>query len=166
MLIVDFLFTDLLVGTVHVGSQLCNYSILEEVECFKWKHYQVQSTPFKVLTVGLSASFSIVSAPSGSTNTLEAFVHSILAPYDVLIAKLVDIVPTYSLVWMAPMMIYCYFSNCCRASVVTSLAMSLMSYKSPSISVIGSNEVLVAFDFFLDPPFSYSLGCLMQPDVF
>lgn len=49
--------------------------------------------------------------------------------------------------------------------MMTSLTMSPMSYKSPSISVIGSTEVLVALDFILDPPFSNSLGCLMQPDV-
>lgn len=42
------------------------------------------------------------------------------------------------------------------------LTVSSMSYKFPSVTVIGSNEVLVAFDFFLGPPFFDSLGYLMQ----
>jgi len=40
----------------------------------------------------------------------------------------------------------------------------LMSCKLPSVRVIGSNNILVALDFFLDPPFSYSLGHLMRAD--
>ena len=71
-------------------------------------------TPFKALTMGLSASFSMVSAPSGSTIALEAFVCSILAASEVSVAKLVDTVPTYDAwvcnscnpVWIAPSMIY------------------------------------------------------------
>ena len=123
-------------------------------------------SPFKVLTVDLSASFSVVSSPSGNTTALEAFVHNILAASEVSIAKLVDTVPTcdvrvcnsYNPVWIAPSMI-CYFcSNYCRASVVTSLTVSPMSYKYPSVSVMGSSEFLVALDFFLNPPFSCSLG--------
>lgn len=45
-----------------------------------------------------------------------------------------------------------------------SLTVSLISCKSPFISVMGSSDVLVAFDFFLDPPVSYSLGRLMRAD--
>lgn len=86
--------------------------------CKRWSasHRSVtrfNPAPFKVLIVGLSALLSVVSAPSGSTSALEAFVHSISVAYDVLIAKLVDTIPTcdsrvynyYSLVWMARMMI-------------------------------------------------------------
>ena len=130
-------------------------------------------TPFKVLTVGLLASFSVVSAPSGNTIALEAFVCSISTTTEVSIAKLVDIVlasnsrvyNSYNLVWMAPRMICYYCSNVCRASMVTSRTVSPISCKSPSMRVIGSNNVLVTLDFFLDPPFSYSQGCLMQVDV-
>jgi len=130
-------------------------------------------TPFKALTVGLSASFSVVITPSSNTCALEAFVHNISSASDVLIAKLVDSVPacdvwvcnSCSLVWMAPRRTCFYFSNCLKASAVTSLTMSPMSYKSPSINVMGSNDVLVALDLFLDPPFSSSLRRLMRPDV-
>ena len=98
---------------------------------------------------------------------------SILAAYDVPITKLVDVVPTcdrwafnsYSLVWMAPRTICYYHSSYCRASAVTSLTLSPMSHKSPSISVMGSNEVLVSLDFFLDPPFYGSVECLIQSSV-
>ncbi len=48
---------------------------------------------------------------------------------------------------------------------MTSLTLSPISCKSPSVNVMGSSEVLVAFDFFLDPPFYSSLGHLMQADV-
>lgn len=67
-------------------------------------------TPFKVLTVGLLVSFFVVSSPSGSTVTLEAFMHSILATFDVPITKIVNTVPacdvqvsnSCSPVWMDP----------------------------------------------------------------
>lgn len=115
--------------------------------------------------MGLSASFFMVSAPSDNTVALEAFMRNILVGSEVSIAKMVDIVlacevwvyNSYNLVWMAPRMIYCCCSNCSRVSIVTSLNVSLISCKSPSINVIGSREVLVALDFFLDSPFSRSL---------
>ena len=130
-------------------------------------------TPFKTLIVGLSASFSVVSDPSSSTNAMEAFMHSISVAFYVPIAKLVDSIPacnvqvfnSYSLVWMAPRMTYCCFLNFCRTSEVTYLIVSSMSYKSSFVNVIRSSEVLVAQDLFMDPPFSSPLGCLMQPDV-
>lgn len=50
--------------------------------------------------------------------------------------------------------------------MVTSLTVSSISCKFLSISVIGSTEVFVTFDFFLDPPFFSSLGRLMRVDVF
>ena len=49
--------------------------------------------------------------------------------------------------------------------MVTSLTVSPMSYNLPSVNVIGSSEALVALDFFLDPPFSSSLGHLMRVDI-
>lgn len=50
-------------------------------------------THFRALTVSLSASFSVFSAPSGSTIALEAFVHSISVAFEGPIAKLVDTMP-------------------------------------------------------------------------
>ena len=62
------------------------------------------------------------------------------------------------------MICYCC-SNCCRASVVTSLTVSPISCKPPSLSVIWSSDILVAFDFFLEPPFYHSLGCLIRENL-
>ena len=130
-------------------------------------------TPLRVLTVALSASFSMVSAPSGSNIMLETFACSISATYEVLIARLVDnvlacdtwVCSSCRPIWMAPNISCCCYSNCCRASMVTSRTLSPISCKIPSVRVIGSNDVLVAFDFFLDPTFSYSLRFLMWADV-
>ncbi len=67
------------------SPQFCNYSILQEVECFTRECCQVQPYSFWALTVGLLASFFVVNAPSESTIALEAFVHSISATSKVLI---------------------------------------------------------------------------------
>lgn len=115
----------------------------------------------------------MASAPSSSTIALEAFTHNISAAFEMPIESLVDTVPacdaqvynSYKLFWIAPNTSFSYYSNCCRASEVTSRTMSPMSCKSPSVRVIGFSDVLVAFDFFLDPLFSCSLGHLMWTDV-
>jgi len=130
-------------------------------------------TPFKALKVGLSASFFVVSAPLGSTITQEAFACSIPTASEVPMTRLVDIMPAYDTlfcsscnpIWIAPKKIYCCYSKCCRASIVTSLTMSPITYKSSSIIVMGSSDVLVTFYFFMDPPFSSSLGRLMRADI-
>lgn len=49
-------------------------------------------TPFKLLTMDLSASFSVVSAPSGSTIVLVTLVRNISSATKVLIARLVETV--------------------------------------------------------------------------
>lgn len=130
-------------------------------------------TPLRALIVGLSTSFFAVSAPSSSTIMLETFARSISTAYEVLIARLVDTVPACDvrvcnscrLEWMANNSSFYCCSNYCSASAVTSHTVSLMSCKSPSVRVIGSNDVLVALDFFLDPPFSCSLGRLIRENV-
>lgn len=68
-------------------------------------------------------------------------------------------------IWMAFNSSCCYYSNSCSAFVVKSCTMSLMSFKSPSVRMTRSSDILVTLDFFLDPPFSCSLGCLMWADV-
>jgi len=92
-------------------------------------------TPLRELIVGLSSSFSMASAPLGSTSMLETFARNILAASEVPIVRLVDIVPDCDAwvcspcrpIWIAPNINYCYFSNCCRDSMVTSCTVSPMS---------------------------------------
>ena len=51
----------------------------------------------------------------------------------------------------------CNCSNYCSSFVVTSLTVSLISFRSPSGKVIRSTDDLMALDFFRDPTFSSSL---------
>lgn len=123
--------------------------------------------------MGLSASFSVFSAPSNNTIAQEIFVRSISVASEVSIARLVDtmlacdarICSSCRLVWMAPNSCYCCCSNYCRTSVVTSHTVSPMSFKSPSVRVIGSSDTLLALDFFRDPTFSSYLRHLMWYDA-
>ncbi len=74
-------------------------------------------------------------------------------------ARLVDTVPasgvhtynSYIGVWRAPNTIWCCSSNYWRASVDTSLIISPIWWRSPSVRVIRSNEVFEAFDSFHNP---------------
>lgn len=49
-----------------------------------------------------------------------------------------------------------FYSNCCSTSIVVSLILSLISFRSPSIKTMGSPYDLSNFCFFLAPP-CYSL---------
>lgn len=62
---------------------------------------------------------------------------------------------------MAPNTYYYCYSNYCRSSMMASHIISLMSFKSPSIMVIGFMDILLALDFFHGPTFSCPLGCLI-----
>lgn len=52
-------------------------------------------TPFKVLTMGLLASFFVVSAPPSSSIALVTLVRNIFMVVEVPIMRLVDTVPAY-----------------------------------------------------------------------
>lgn len=85
---------------------------------------------------------------------------------DTLLAYDVQVYNSYNPIWIASRMTYYCCSNFCRAFAVRSLTVSLISCKSPSVNVVGTSDVFVGFDFFLDPPFSSSLGHLMKVDIF
>ena len=59
---------------------------------------------------------------------------------------------------------FCYL-NYCNSSTMISRTLSPISSTSPSIRVIGSNDGLVAFDFFHDPSFVCSLYLLTWKGV-
>lgn len=131
---------------------------------------KLNPTPLKALKVGLSASFFVVSAPFGRTIARETFACSISVASEVLIERLVDTMLAYDVwvccsyrpIWMAPNSSWYDYSNCCSASAVTSCTVSSMSCKSPFVSVIGSNDTLLALYYFLEPTFSCSLVRLMR----
>ena len=52
-------------------------------------------TPFKLLTVGLLASFSVMNAPSDITIVLVTLARNISSAAEVLTTRLVDTVPAY-----------------------------------------------------------------------
>lgn len=120
--------------------------------------------PFNSLTIGPSDSFSVTSAPYGNTIVLVIQARSISSAADVPTARLVDTVLACGVrtcnccicVQRTPNTIWCCSSNCWRASAVTSLTVSPISYRSPSVRVVRSNEVFQAFVFFHGP--TYSLG--------
>lgn len=129
-------------------------------------------TCFRLLTVGLSASFFVVSAPYGSTIVLVTLVCNISSAVEVPIARLVDTVPacgvqtcnSYNSIQRAPITNYYCSLNCWRPFVVTSLTVSPMSCKSTSVRVIGSKDVFEALFFFRDAAFSCGHGCLSWVD--
>ena len=130
-------------------------------------------TPFKLLTVGLSASFAVISAPSGSTIMLVTLVCNISSAAEVPILRRVDTKPacgvrtcnSYNSIRRAPNTSYYYYSNSWRASVMTSLTISPISCKFPSVRVIRSKYVFDAFVFFHGTVCSRCYGCLSWVDV-
>lgn len=123
--------------------------------------------------MGLLASFSVVSAPSSSIIALVTLVRNISTIANVLIATLVDTVPIYGVracnscnsVWRAANTNYYYHLNFLTASMVTSLTVSPISCKSPSVRVIGFKDVFEALVFFHDTTFSCGRWCLSWVDV-
>jgi len=162
LLDIDALLTHHLQSVTLLSPKFHGDSILQEVEHLPREHFN--PTPFKILIVDLLASYFVVSAPSGSTITLVTLVCNISVVAEVSIARLVDTAlacgvrasNSCNFVWRAPITNYCCSSNCWRASVVTSLTISPISYRFPSVRVIGSKDVFEALVFFHDATFSGS----------
>lgn len=107
--------------------------------CKRWSISQGSTaifnpTNFRLLIMDLLASFSVVSAPACGVRTYNSC----------------------SSVQRAPNTNSCFSSNCWRAFVVTSLTISLISCRSPSVNVFGSKDVFEALVFFRDTTFSCS----------
>lgn len=122
----------------------------------------------------MSASFSIMSAPSSSTIVLVIWSRNISSAVDVPTARLVDIVLTYGVhtynsyicAQSDPNAIWCSSMNSKRVSAMTSLTVSLMSCRSSSVRVIESKEVFEYFNLFCGPIFSLRCCHFNYVDIF
>ena len=107
---------------------------------------KLRPRPLIVLTTNLSVSFGAISAPSSNTMAFSICVHNICSTAEDPIARWVERVPTWggctynscSYTMRAPNTIWCSYINCWRASSVTSRTVSPMSWRSPSIKVMGA----------------------------
>lgn len=153
--------------------KFCGDSVLQKMEHLLRDCSHLNLTPFKLLTIGLSASFSAMSAPSGSTIVLVILAHNISSATEVPTLRLLDNVPAYGVhtcnscicVQRSPNINWCRYSNCWRESKVTSPTISLISCKSPSVMVIGSKYVFEDIVFFRILTFSRGCRCLSWVDI-
>ena len=143
-------------------SLACIYEVIPSCRTYNASHGSASMLiliPFRVLIIGLSASFAVTNAPSSNIMVFFTWARNICSATIVLTTRLVERVPawgvhtcnSYSYALGDPNTIWFSCTKFWRASEVTSWNLLLMSWRTPVVRVIRSIDNFDALTFLRGP---------------